>query len=68
MVSREGPSRSEFAQLVTNHILGDEDGDVFLAVIDGEGLLYESGIDRGTARPGLDDLFLAALLDRFNLL
>jgi hypothetical protein len=53
---------------VANHILGDIDGDVFLAVIDGEGLLDESGIDGRTARPSLDDLFLAGFLDRFNLL
>ena len=64
----ESSSWGEFAELVTDHILSDEDGDVLFAVIDGEGVLDEGRIDGLTSRPGLDDFFFAGFIEILDLL
>ena len=53
-MATERPSWSEFAQLVTHHVLGDVYLDVFPAVMNHEGHIDEHGNDRAGTRPGLD--------------
>src|SRR6267154_4295816 len=36
-VTMEGPGRGELAEFVTNHVFGDDHGDMLQAVIDAEG-------------------------------
>src|ERR1700710_2776439 len=54
-VALEGPRRSELAELVADHRLGDEHRDVLAAVVHGDRVPEHVGDDRRTARPGLDD-------------
>jgi hypothetical protein len=51
----EGAGRREFAELVADHVLGDEDRNMLLAVVDAEGQADELRQDRGAAAPDLDD-------------
>src|ERR1043166_5639591 len=53
-VTLEGARRRELAELVADHVLRHVDGDVTLAVVDGEGQADEVGRDGRTTRPGLD--------------
>ena len=50
----EGARRGELAELVADHVLRHVDGDVALAVVDGERQPDEVGRDGRAARPGLD--------------
>src|SRR5437764_15073754 len=53
-VPLEGARRGELAELVADHVLRHVDGDVALAVVDGEGQADEVGRDGRAARPSLD--------------
>src|SRR6185312_12275162 len=56
----EGARRRKLAQLVTDHVLGHEDGDELVPVIDTEGQADELQEDRRATRPRLDDLVASA--------
>src|SRR5579875_3348247 len=53
-VTIEGPGRSELAEFVADHILGHQDRDELVAVINAEGQPDELGEDRRAARLGAD--------------
>src|SRR5262249_45871090 len=53
-VSLEDPGRRELAELVTDHVLDDEQPHERPAVVDEEGVADELGDDRTVARPRLD--------------
>jgi hypothetical protein len=57
-VTFESPGECELAQLVANHLIGDVNRDVLLAVVHGDGQADELGQDHGAARPGFDRLFV----------
>src|SRR5574344_1281699 len=57
-VTLEGTSQSEFAQLVTYHLVGDVHGHVLLAVVHGNGQTDEIGQHHGATRPSLDGLLI----------
>lgn len=59
-MTSEGSRRCEFAELVSDHVLGDEYLHVNLAVMDHERLTDELGNDRASAGPRLDGLAGAA--------
>src|ERR1700712_3092982 len=63
-VTLEGPRQREFAELVSDHLVGHVHGNVLLAVVDGDRQTDEIGQDRRAARPGLDGLLV---LDRNGL-
>src|SRR5512133_2141991 len=67
-VSVEGPRWRKLTELVPNHIFRDEDRHEFAAIMNGERQPHCLGEDRGTTRPGLDDLLLALGLRVQNLL
>lgn len=46
-VAPEFPCEGELAKFVTHHVLGDENGIEFLAVVDKESVTDELGSDRG---------------------
>src|SRR5258708_2965188 len=52
----EGAGRRELAELVADHVLGDQHRDKFMAVIDAKGQADELREDRRAPRPRLDDL------------
>ena len=54
------PGGGELTELVADHILGDIDGHMLAAVVDGEGVADEFREDGGGAAPGLDDALLAS--------
>ena len=58
----KGTGGGELAQLVADHILGDVDGHVLLAIVDGNGVTDEVGEDGGGAAPGLQDALLTGLV------
>src|SRR5512146_1447829 len=62
----EGPRRRELAELVTDHLLGDEDRHVLAAVVDGDRVADHLGEDRRGARPGADHVLLARLVHRLD--
>jgi len=53
-VALERPGVGELAELVPDHLLGDEHVGEALAVVDGERQADELGDDRARAAPGLD--------------
>ena len=55
-MAAEGTGGSKLAELVTDHIFLDINGNVLAAVIDRDGVADEGGEDRGAAAPGLEDL------------
>src|SRR5687767_8758380 len=61
-VAMEGPRRRELAQLVTDHLLGDEHRDELLAVMDGERMTDHVRRDHRSARPRLDDRLLSRIV------
>ena len=63
----ERPGEREFAELVADHVLADEDGDELVAVVDVELLPDELRDDRAGARPGLDGCLGAFLLELLDL-
>src|SRR6185369_17600762 len=64
----EGAGGRKFAQLVADHVLGHQHGNMLVAVIDAEGDAHELRQDGGTARPGLDHVLAAGSARRFRLL
>src|SRR5262249_16336003 len=64
----EGPRGSELAELVADHRLGDVDGHVLAAVVDGDGVAHHVGDDRGAPAPRLDDALLAGRVQLIDLL
>src|SRR5690348_687075 len=67
-VTVEGPRRRELAELVADHVLGDQHRDELVAVVDAEGQTDELREDRRTARPRLDDLVAAGTARLLRLL
>src|SRR6516225_860361 len=59
-VVAEGPGWGELSQLVADHRLGDVDGHVLAAVMDGHRVADHVRDDRRAPRPGLDDPLLVA--------
>src|SRR3982750_2301733 len=57
-VALEGAREREFAELVADHLVGDVDRNVLLAVVHGDRQADEVGQDRRAARPGLDRLLV----------
>jgi len=64
-VRLESARRGELAELVTDHVLGDEHRDVLPAVVHGKGEPHHLRHHHRTARPGLDGL--AIVLGRGHL-
>ena len=64
----EGAGGRELAELVADHVLGDEHRNVLVAVVDAEGDADELRQDRRTARPGLDHVLAAGAARGFCLL
>ncbi|MNJ61071.1 hypothetical protein D3C77_568420 [compost metagenome] len=63
----ERTGQCELAQLVTDHVLVDINGNVLLAVVHSDRQTDELGQDRGTTRPGLDRLLVFARDGRVHL-
>src|SRR5574343_946847 len=57
-VTLEGAGQREFTQLVADHLVGDIDRHVLLAVVHGDGQTDELGQNHGATRPGLDRLLV----------
>jgi len=51
----KGPGRCELAQLMAHHVLGDKDGNEFLAIVYSESQTDELGYNGGPPRPGFND-------------
>ena len=58
----EGTRRSEFPELVTDHVLRDVDRNKLGAVVDGDRVADEVRGNHAGAGPGLDDFFLHGAL------
>src|SRR5450759_1534154 len=54
----ESTGKRKLTQLVANHLIGDIDWHVLFAVVHRDGQADEFGQDHGTARPGLNRLFV----------
>ena len=67
-VASEGSGGNELTQLVTNHVLGDIDGNMLAAVVNGDGVTDEGGEDGGSSGPGLENLLFAGLVQLLNAL
>src|SRR4051812_32127522 len=67
-VEPEGAGGRELAQLVADHRLGDVDGHVLAAVVDGDGVTDHVGDDRRATRPRLDHPLLVAGVEVVDLL
>src|SRR5215210_6182190 len=68
LVAAERPGRSELAQLVADHRLGDEHRDVLAAVVHGQRVPEHLRNDHGATGPGLDDVLGALVVLRLHLL
>ena len=66
-MTAERPGRRELAELVPDHVLGDEDRDELSAVVNGEGVPNEIGRHSGTARPSANHLLVAGLVRGLDL-
>src|SRR5690606_31711832 len=66
-VTLEGTSQSEFAQLVTYHLVGDVDRHVLLAVVHSDGQTDEIRQNHGATRPCLNWLLVLGSDGFFNL-
>src|SRR5574343_146639 len=66
-VTLERPGQRELAELVTDHILGDEHRNMLLAIVDRNRQADELGEDRRTTRPGLDRALVAGGANCFDL-
>src|SRR5215210_7447697 len=67
-VDAEGPGRGELAELVPDHRLGDVDGHVLAAVVDGDGVPHHVRDDGAAARPGADDPLVTLAVELVDLL
>src|SRR5438067_9579699 len=63
----ERARRGELAELVADHGLGDVDGHVLAAVVDGDRVADHVGDDRGAPRPRLHDALLPRLVQPLDL-
>src|SRR5690606_22875412 len=63
-----GARRRELAELVADHGLGHEHGDVLAAVVHRDGVPQHGGDDHRTARPGLDHVLGVGLVLSGHLL
>src|SRR5688572_30753974 len=61
-VAAEGAGGREFAQLVTDHALGHEHGDVLATVVHGDRVAQHDRDDHRAARPGLDHVLGACFV------
>src|SRR6478752_4468353 len=61
-VSTEGAGRREFAELVTDHGLGDEHRDVLATVVHRDRVTQHGRDDHRAARPGLDHVLAVGLV------
>src|SRR5258708_24324800 len=66
-VAAEAAGGGELAELVADHGLGHEDRHVLAPVVHRQGVADELREDGGAARPGLDDLLLARLVELEDL-
>src|SRR5579862_4410439 len=64
----EGAGRRELAEFVADHVLGHQDRDEFVAVVDAEGQPDELREDRRAPRPGADHLVAARAARLLRLL
>jgi len=62
----EGAGRSEFAQLVSNHLFRHIHRNKFFAVVHGDGVTDEVRHNRRTPRPGLDHFLFVARVQPFD--
>src|ERR671916_3293063 len=67
-VVAERAGRRELAELVADHRLGDVDGHVLAAVVDGDGVAHHLRDDGGAPAPGLDDPLLVVGVQPVHLL
>src|SRR5206468_9495155 len=67
-VALELPGRRELAELVPDHVLRDVDRNELPSVVDGQRVADHLGGDGRAPRPGLDDLAVAGLVHRVDLL
>src|SRR5690606_25215919 len=67
-VTPEGPRRGELAQLVAHHVLGDVNGHMLPAVMDGDGVAHHLRGDGRRPGPGLDDPTLPGLVQLLDAL
>src|SRR5581483_9163087 len=58
-MAAEGPRRRELAELVPDHLLGDEHGHVLAPVVDGDRVAHHLREDRRGPRPRLDHPLVA---------
>ena len=65
-MAAEGTGGGELAQLMTDHVLCDIDGNVLLSVVNGYGVTDHIGEDCGCSGPCLYDGLLAALIHFLN--
>ena len=67
-MAAEFTGRAKFAKLVANHVLGDENWYVYLAVMDGKGFTYKLWCNRTATSPCFDDsaILLAKRSDFFR--
>lgn len=54
-MSLEFTGRGEFSELVSDHVFGDEDGDMLVSIVDSKGDADEFRGNRAATGPGLDD-------------
>ena len=66
-MSAENSREGELAEFMTDHFFGHEDLQKRLAIVDEEGVVNEFGNNRASARPRLDRLLLATLVELFDL-
>src|SRR6185437_5772501 len=66
-VSFERAGRGKLAQLMPHHVLGDVHRNELLAVVHGDGVPHELGKNRGTARPGANDLLFIRRAEHHEL-
>jgi len=67
-MSLEFAGGNELAELMANHVLGDEDGDVGLSIVDAERVAHEFRGDGAGPGPSADDFLLARGLHGLHLL
>ena len=61
-VASVSAGRNEFAQLMSDHVFGNENGNVLLTVVDAERMPHEIGNDRRSSGPSLDELLFALIV------
>ena len=65
-MTAENAGRSEFAEFVSHHVLGNVNRDELVAVVDSDCLAYKVGGNHGSPGPGLDGDLLVGLLSLDN--